>query len=504
MGKTSSRIQIHPVVFVVSAGLILVFVCLSLLFREEALAVFTSLKDGIVSRAGWFFILTVNAVLLFCVFVGLSKYGRIRLGGDDCRPSFGYVPWLAMLFSAGMGIGLVFWSVAEPIYHLGAPPLANIESNSPRSADWALAFTYFHWGLHAWGIYGMVGLALAFFGFNRGLPFTIRSTFYPILGARIHGPLGNLVDISAVVATLFGVATSLGFGAQQVNAGLNHLFAVEQSPQVQVWLIIGITAVASVSVILGLDKGIKRLSQFNMGVAAFLLIAVGILGPTITLLNGFVQNVGTYVQQFIFLSFWTDTYLKSGWREGWTIFYWAWWIAWSPFVGMFIGRISRGRTIREFLVGVLLVPTALTFLWLSVFGNTALNLALEGNGKIAEAVSNDISTSLFAVLAELPLTSVTSLLGIIVIITFFVTSSDSGSLVIDIITAGGNLNPPVWQRIFWAFMEGAVAATLLLVGGNDSLTALQTATIVTGLPFAFALVAMGFSLHKGLECERKR
>jgi len=497
----SGKIQVHPVVFLVSAGLILLFVVLSLVFSEEALTTFTDLKNGIVKNAGWFFILTVNAILVFCFYIGLSRFGRIRLGGDAAKARHSYLSWLAMLFSAGMGIGLIFWSVAEPIVHLHDPPLSLVEADSPKAADWAMAFTYFHWGLHAWGVYGLVGLALAYFGFNKGLPFTIRSTFHPILGDRIHGPIGNAIDIAAVVATLFGVATSLGFGAQQVNAGLNVLFGWEQSPMMQVWLIAGITAIASLSVVLGLDKGIKRLSQFNMSMAALLLVLVAILGPTITLLNGFIQNLGTYTHELFFLSSWTDTYLKSGWREGWTVFYWAWWIAWSPFVGMFIARISRGRTVREFLIGVLLVPTGLTFLWLSIFGNTAIDLSLTGNETVTQAVAIDESTSLFALLAELPLSSVTSVIGIVVIVTFFVTSSDSGSLVIDIITAGGNLNPPVWQRIFWATMEGAVAATLLIVGGEDSLTALQTASIAAGLPFSFALVAISWSLKKSMSNE---
>ena len=488
----------HPTVFVTSAGLILLFVFLCLLRPEQAFKVFKATQSGITHAAGWFFMLATNFFLVVCVYLLFSKARDIRLGGPDAKPDFSYSQWLAMLFSAGMGIGLVFWSVAEPVTHFQTPALESTTPGSPRAAGNAMAMTYFHWGLHAWGIYALMGLSLAYFSFNRGLPLTIRSTLYPFLKDKTDGALGNVVDIVASVATLFGVATSLGFGVQQVNAGLFYAFGIPQGTGMQILLIGIITALATTSVVLGLDKGIRRLSELNMVLAGVLLMFVFIAGPTLFLLNGFVQNLGHYLQQFIDLSTWTETYRDTGWREGWTIFYWAWWIAWSPFVGMFIARVSKGRTVGEFVLGVLFVPTILTFVWLSVFGNGAIHEVLSGNTAVADAVAEDYSTSLFALLENYWFPLGSSVLAIAVIVLFFVTSSDSGSLVIDIITAGGHLDPPLPQRIFWAVTEGLVAAVLLYVGGKQALTSLQTASIVTGLPFAIILVAIGISLIRAL------
>ncbi|MCA9424000.1 MAG: BCCT family transporter [Candidatus Omnitrophica bacterium] len=495
------RDDFHPVVFITSAGLILSFVFLSLLWPDRAFEVFSTVKSEITHAAGWFFMLAADFFLLTCIYLLFAKGWDIRLGGPDAEPDFSYSQWMAMLFSAGMGIGLVFWSVAEPVTHLQTPPLETTPAISPEAAGSAMAMTYFHWGLHAWGIYSLMGLALAYFSFNRGLPLTIRSTLHPLLGERIHGNLGNLVDIVASVATLFGVATSLGFGVQQVNSGLHYAFGVDKGTAIQIILIAVITALATTSVVLGLDKGIRRLSELNMVMAALLLAFVFIAGPTLFELNGFVQNLGHYFQQFIELSSWTEAYRDTTWREGWTIFYWAWWIAWSPFVGMFIARISRGRTVREFILGVLFVPAMLTFLWLSVFGNAAIHEVLGGSTAVADAVNADVSTSLFALLQNYGFPLLSSILAIIVIVLFFVTSSDSGSLVIDIITAGGHLDPPLPQRIFWAITEGVVAAVLLYVGGDQALTSLQTAAIATGLPFAIVLVAVGISLIRALSRE---
>ncbi|MCB2156642.1 BCCT family transporter [bacterium] len=487
-------LEIHPTVFFVSAGVIIGFVLLSLIFLNQLSAVFAFIQTNIADNAGWFYILCVNLFLGFTVYLLCSRYGRIRLGGPDAKPEFSLWGWFAMLFSAGMGIGLLFFSVAEPIFHYATPPLGD-EPQTVEAARSAMNMTFYHWGFHAWGVYALVGLALAFFAFNKGLPLTIRSVFYPILKERIHGPVGNLIDIFAVGATLFGVATSLGLGVQQVNAGLAHLLPVPQNSVVQIVLIALITAMATASVVFGLDKGIRRLSEFNMWVALTLLIFVLLLGPTIFLLNGLVQNIGTYIQRLPEMSFFTEAYTEGTWQRDWTIFYWAWWIAWSPFVGMFIARISFGRTIREFLTGVLFVPVILTFIWLTVFGDTALHEQMYGGGGIVDAVQNNIPIALFVLLERFPLSIITSVLSIVVVITFFVTSSDSGSLVIDIITAGGNTNPPVHQRIFWATLEGVVAAALLLGGG---LTALQTASITTGLPFTVVLLLVAVSLHKGL------
>jgi choline/glycine/proline betaine transport protein len=401
-----------------------------------------------------------------------------------------------MLFSAGMGIGLLFYGVAEPLFHYANPPHAGILPRTGQSAQDAMGIAYLHWGLHPWAIYAVVGLSLAFFTFNRGLPLSIASAFYPVLGERIYGSIGILVDILATVATLFGVATSLGLGVKQVNAGLNYLFGMAISPEVQVVLIALITVIATASVVSGLDKGIKRLSQLNLTLAGLLAGFVLVVGPTLFILKAFGENLGYYLNYFGLLAFWNETYTATSWQKSWTVFYWGWWIAWSPFVGMFIARISYGRTIREFILGVLLAPTLVTFLWLTVFGDAALHLEMFGEIALVEAVQANVSTSLFAFLEAFPGALFASALALVVVIVFFVTSSDSGSLVIDIITAGGNTDPPVAQRLFWAILEGVVAAVLLLGGG---LVALQTAAITAGFPLAILLLVMLYTLVKGLQ-----
>ena len=487
------RLDLHPWVFSVAAALIIFSVVFTIFYQKHVGGLFETLQENIASVAGWFFVMTMNIILVYMVSLIFSRYKDVRIGGDDAEPEFTTMGWFSMLFSAGMGIGLLFYGVAEPMFHFVASPLA--EPGTPEAARIAMDLSFLHWGLHPWGIYSLVGLSLAIFCFNKGLPLSIRSVFYPLLGDRIYGPIGNVVDILATVATLFGVATSLGLGVQQVNAGLDHLFHIGQSPAIQVLLIAGITAVATWSVVSGLDAGIRRLSQLNLSLAAILLVFILILGPTIFILNALVENIGFYIQHFPQLSTWNETYEQTNWQNGWTVFYWGWWIAWSPFVGMFIARVSYGRTVREFILGVLLVPTLLTFFWITVFGNTAINIEMFGAGDIAKAVQENIPVSLFVLLEHFPLSWVTSILTILVIITFFVTSSDSGSMVIDIITAGGNPDPPVLQRLFWAIIEGVVAAVLLLGGG---LVALQTAAITTGLPFAIVLLFMCYSLWKGL------
>lgn len=488
--------EVNARVFFGAAGLILLFVALGLIFSSSMGSALGSVQSGISRYAGWFYILVVDAVLVFSIYLMLSPYGRIRLGGRDAEPDFSFFAWLAMLFSAGMGIGLVFWSVAEPITHFGSPPTG--EGSTAAAARQAMRLTFYHWGLHPWAIYSIVGLALAYFSYNRGLPMTIRSVFHPILGKRIYGPIGDLIDMVAVVATLFGVATSLGFGVQQVAAGLNFVFGISGETPTQLVLIAIITALATLSVVLGLDAGIRRLSEINLYLAGTLLLVVFIVGPTLFLLDSFVQNTGAYLGDLPRLSTWTEAYADTGWRDNWTIFYWGWWISWSPFVGMFIAQISRGRTIREFLVAVLFAPTILTFIWITVFGNSAIFEELFRDGGIAAAVDENVATALFVLLKKYPLAMITSLIGVLVVVTFFVTSSDSGSLVIDIISAGGHTNPPVGQRIFWAVLEGVVAGVLLLGGG---LKALQTAAITIGLPFAVVLGFMCFGLMKAL---RKR
>ncbi|GAB4193600.1 MAG: hypothetical protein Tsb002_24230 [Wenzhouxiangellaceae bacterium] len=500
-------IDLHPPVFISASLLIGLFVALSIFFTNGLAGGVEHIQAWIANQTGWFFVLTVNIVLGYMVFLGLSAYGEVRLGGPDCRPDFSRPSWFAMLFSAGMGIGLMFYSVAEPMYHLLQPPHGAVAGTLPAYKD-AMKTTFLHWGLHAWAIYSLTGLTLAYFAFNRKTPLSIRAIFQPLLGDRIHGFWGNLVDVVATVSTLFGVATSLGLGVTQINAGLNYAFNVPVSASIQVLLIAAITFIATISVVLGLDKGIKRLSTLNMIFAIALLAFVMLRGPTLFILNGFVENIGLYLGDFFNLAFWNETYSQGHWQNGWTVFYWGWWIAWAPFVGIFVARISRGRTIREFIVGVLLVATLMTFFWLSVFGGTALYMELNEIGTVAQAVQDDLASSIYVFLDQLALMGAQPLAETLIItiaifatlvtICFFVTSSDSGSLVIDIITAGGRPNPPVAQRIYWASMEGVVAAALLLGGG---LTALQTAAISVGLPFAVLLLLMIFSLHRALSAD---
>lgn len=433
------------------------------------------------------------------LFFAFSRYGKIVIGGNDAKPEFSRWGWFAMLLSAGMGIGLVFWSVAEPISHLGEPsPMFNVDPNSAGAVKTALTSSFFHWGIHPWAIYAIVGLGLAFFSYNKGLPLTIRSLFYPLIGNKIYGWWGNIIDILSVLATMTGLATSLGLGVSQVNAGLNHLFGISISPGIQIVLIIVITAFATTSVVLGLDKGVQKLSEINMVLAAIFALFILLVGPTVFILSGFTQNLGYYAANFIEMSFWTETFTSTNWQGSWTLFYWAWWISWSPFVGMFIARISKGRSVKEFIIGVVLVPTIISAIFMSILGGTALYQQINGINDLASVVNVDESLALFSLSDSLPLSSILSVVGIILVTVFFITSSDSGSLVIDHLTSGGKLDTPLAQRIFWAIIEGAVAAVLLIGGG---LTALQTASIITGLPFTFVLLAMVYSLYLGLRQE---
>lgn len=490
---SSPRFDVHPQVFFTSAAIIVGFVVFTIFFHKRVGDFFGPLQAAISSNAGWFFIWTMNIILFFALYLMFSRYGDIRLGGEDAEPDFSTLSWFSMLFSAGMGIGLLFYGVAEPMFHFGSSPFPT--SGPTEAARTAMAITFLHWGFHPWAVYSIVGLALAFFSFNKGLPLSIRAVFYPLLGERIHGFWGNLIDILATVATLFGVATSLGFGVQQINAGLAHLFGWEQNATIQLLLIAGITAIATTSVVKGLDAGIRRLSELNVWLATGLLLFVLVCGPTLFIVNGFLENIGSYIQRFPTLATWGETFENTDWQNGWTVFYWGWWFAWSPFVGMFIARVSKGRTIREFIMGVLCVPAFVTFVWMTVFGNSALFIEMFGAGDIARAVAENVPVSLFVLLEHFPFAGVSCLLGVLVVVSFFVTSSDSGSMVIDIITAGGNPDPPIPQRLFWAILEGVVAATLLLCGG---LAALQSAVITTGLPFGIVLIIMCVSLKKGL------
>ncbi|MDZ7660315.1 BCCT family transporter [Fodinibius sp.] len=491
--------DVHKPVFWPSVILILTMITTTLVMGEQAQTVFEAVQSYISNNMGWLFILSVNAFLVVSLTIAFSRFGDIRIGGVDAKPEFSTMAWFAMLFSAGMGIGIMFWSVAEPIYHFLSPPMA--EGETVEAARQAMSLTYLHWGFHAWGIYAIVALSLAFFAFNRGLPLSFRSVFYPILGDRIEGWIGDVIDTLAVLATLFGLATSLGLGVKQVSAGLNHLFAFPDTVWLQVGLIVGITMVATISVVLGIDKGVRVLSEANIRIAVLFLVFMMIVGPTIYILDSFVQNIGHYANNILTYSFWTETYKGSTWQNGWTVFYWAWWVSWSPYVGMFIARISKGRTVKEFVLGVLIAPSLVTFLWLAAFGGTAIDLEMQGIGNIGAAVQENVATALFVLLEQFPLGFVTSIVAIILVMSFFVTSSDSGSLVIDSLTSGGKLDAPVGQRIFWAQTEGAVAAVLLIGGG---LNALQTAAITTGLPFLFILLLMCYSLYVGLSKEHQR
>ncbi|MFP4397792.1 MAG: BCCT family transporter, partial [Desulfonatronovibrio sp.] len=495
--SSPSWYKINPPVFFGSAGIIIIFIIFTLIDPGRASDVFGSIQNWIVQTAGWFYILAVATFLLFVVFLGLSRYGDIKLGPDHSSPDYTYISWFAMLFSAGMGIGLMFFGVAEPVMHYLNPPVG--DAGTIEAAREAMKITFFHWGVHAWAIYAVVAISLAYFSYRHGLPLTIRSAFYPLIGERIYGPVGHTVDILAVFGTMFGVATSLGLGVMQINSGLEYLFGVPNSIMIQIILIIIITAIATVSVVLGLDGGIRRLSELNMVLAITIVAFVLIAGPTIFLLQAFTQNVGTYVADLISMTFNLYAYEPTGWLGGWTLFYWGWWISWSPFVGMFIARVSKGRTIREFVMGVLMVPVGFTFMWMTFFGNTALHMILvDGITQLGDAVAADTTVALFQFFEHLPFSTIASLLATTLVVTFFVTSSDSGSLVVDMLTSGGEEDAPVWQRIFWASAKGVVAAVLLLAGG---LGALQTATIASALPFTVIMVFMCWGLFRALRID---
>ncbi len=507
--------DIHNPVFMISGLSVVAFVFYALALPDQAEAIFGELRPWLTSTFDWFFLSAANVFVLFCLSLIVLPIGKVRLGGRDAVPDYSYAGWFAMLFAAGMGIGLMFFGVLEPAYYFATPwgdePLgtvrpftedgALIEGNIEEARRMALAATSFHWALHPWAIYAVVALSLALFSYNKGLPLSIRSAFYPILGERVWGWWGHIIDTVAVFATLFGLATSLGFGATQANAGLEYVFGVPNNVSMQVALITGITALALISVMRGLDGGVKILSEINMGLAFLLLLFVLFAAGAVTILTEFGKGLVAYTQEVVPLSnpFGRE---DDGYRQGWTAFYWAWWISWSPFVGMFIARVSRGRTVREFVTCVLIIPSLVCILWMAVFGGAAINDMI-ANPDTSAVKANVIDTyapelSLFAMLESLPLAAITSTLGIILVIVFFVTSSDSGSLVIDTITAGGKVDAPVPQRVFWCIFEGAVAIALLLGGGLNSL---QAMVISTGLPFTVILLMLCFAIYRGLASE---
>ena len=512
---TPFGLDIHNPVFMISGLSIIAFVMVTLMFQDAATEFFGWLRPFLTSTFDWFFLSSANIFVIFCVALMITPLGSIRLGGADAKPDYGYLGWFAMLFAAGMGIGLMFFGVSEPMSHY-ASSLGGVASEGGVRTDWAplggaagdaiaarnlgMAATIFHWALHPWAIYAVVALALAFFTFNRGLPLTLRSAFYPLLGERVWGWWGHAIDTVAVFATLFGLATSLGFGTEQALAGLNYLFGWGTGNVAKVVLITVITAAAIVSVLRGLDGGVKVLSEINIGLAALLMLFVFLVGPTGAIVESIISGGIAYAKEVVPLSM-PFAREDANFSQGWTSFYWAWWISWSPFVGMFIARVSRGRTIREFVFCVIIIPTLVSVFWMGVFGGTAISQVMaDAAAPVKDAA---LELKLFEMLKPLPLSAITSLLGIVLVIVFFVTSSDSGSLVIDTITAGGKTDAPVAQRVFWCSFEGIVAATLLLVGGATALNALQAMAVSTGFPFTIVLLAMCVSLLIGLLQTRK-
>ena len=503
-------LDIHNRVFLISGLSIVAFVMMTLLFQNQTAPLFAAMRGWLTSNLDWFFISAANIFVLLCLALIMSPLGKVRLGGTEAKPDYSYVGWFSMLFAAGMGIGLMFYGVSEPLSHFSSALSGPVLENGSRT-DWAplggavgdpaaaarlgMAATIYHWALHPWAIYAILALGLALFSFNKGLPLTIRSVFYPLLGERVWGWPGHCIDILAVFATLFGLATSLGLGSAQAAAGLHLLFGVPEGQTTQIVLVVAITLIALVSVVAGLDAGVKRLSEINMALAALLLLSVIVLGPTLVIFTGLLDNLAAYLQHLPALANPVGRE-DSNFLQGWTAFYWAWWISWSPFVGMFIARVSRGRTVREFLISVLLVPSFACVLWMTVFGSTAIHQLVQDSYQAA--ASAELPLQLFQMLQALPLADITSFIAIVLVVVFFVTSSDSGSLVIDTIAAGGKVDVPVAQRVFWCTFEGLVAIALVLGGG---LVALQAMAVSTGFPFALVLLASCVSVVIGLRSE---
>ncbi len=497
--KTTTRSSTVLIPVFIPAVIVIFLMLIGTISNPKAAGeLFSDVLAYVTKTFGWYYMLAVAFFLIFIVSITFTKWGNIKLGPDHAEPEYSFVSWFAMLFSAGYGIALLFFGVAEPVLHYASPPEG--AALTVDAAQQALQIAFFHWGFHIWAIYGLVGLSLAYFTYRHGLPLSMRSTLYPIIGERIHGPIGHAVDVFAILGTLFGIATTLGLSVAQINAGVNYLFpAIPVSTTVQIIAIALITAMALVSVLAGMDKGVKRLSLLNIGLAVALMVFVFAVGPTIFILDTFMQNTGNYLSGIVKRTFNLQAYTSKGWIGNWTLFIFGWTIAWAPFVGLFIAKISRGRTIRQFVVGVMVVPTIFTFMWFSVFGDTALHfIMVEGYTALIEEVQNDNAIALFKLLERLPFSSVVSFLTVCLIITFFVTSSDSGSLVIDSLASGGAAHTPVWQRTFWVTLEGVIAAVLLLAGG---LSALQAASVVSALPFSVIMIIAAIGMWRALVIE---
>ncbi|WP_233356004.1 BCCT family transporter [Henriciella aquimarina] len=494
-------LDIHKPVFFLSAGLVILFAIASLVFRDATAGGLEAAKGWVLQTFDWLFAMTPVILAFFCLFLAFSPLGRIRLGGVDARPEFAIHSWLAMLFAAGVGIGFMFYGAAEPLayYSDWAGTPFNVEPGTPEARKLAFSATLFHWGVSPWVIYAVVGLALGFFAYNKGLPLTIRAAFYPILGERVWGFWGHFIDTLAVISTVFGLATTIGIGATQASSGIGYLLDMPITLGMQIALVLSITGLAVISVLRGMDGGVKLLSNLNMFIALILMIFVFILGPTLTIISGFGTNLLEYIKDAPALSngFGRE---DTAWFHDWTIFYWAWWISWSPFVGMFIARISRGRTVREYMTVVVLAPVAISVIWFTTFGETSIQQYEGGVGDLAEGMST-ASLTLFEMLHSLPLAWLTSTAAIFLLVVFIVTSADSGALVVDSITSGGKTDAPVPQRVFWACMLGVTASMLLYGGGRDTLDSLQAGTITAALPFTSILLACCISLFLGMRDE---
>ncbi|MDI6024260.1 BCCT family transporter [Leucobacter sp. UT-8R-CII-1-4] len=496
--------MISPRVFWPALITILAVSVFAIVAPKVAGQTFNAVQDWIVANLGWYYMIIVALFIAVAGSIAFSRLGRIRLGRDDDEPEFGVMSWFAMLFAAGMGIGLVFYGVGEPLTYATVQPKPGWEGSQAELAGLAMAQTFVHWGLHPWAIYAVIGLSVAYAIHRRGRPVSIRWSLEPLFGNRVKGWVGDLIDVLAIFGTVFGVATSLGLGVQQISAGMVEIGIVDKVDNtLLVVLILAISFIAMLSVVSGIGAGMKWLSNINLSMATLLLLSVLLLGPTLFLLQNFTESIGFYLANFFQMSFDVGAYQRgeaTSWFANWTIFYWGWWISWSPFVGIFIARISRGRTVREFIAGVMLVPSLVGFLWFSVMGGSGLYRQLFGEGDLVENGAVNVESALFKVLGDLPLGTIFSLLGIVLIAIFFITSSDSGSLVVDMLASGGHPNPPTWSRVLWALLQGVVAIALLLAGGLQSL---QAAALATALPFSVVLLLMSWATLKALRIDFK-
>jgi glycine betaine transporter len=485
-------------VFSISLLLVLTFVIFGILNPSQLNTITSNVHNNIVTHFGWGYLLAALAFFIFCILLAFSRYGAIPLGGNDEKPQYSYFGWFSMLFAAGIGIGLVFWGVAEPLNHYLNPP-EYINAGTGEAAAFAMRYTFFHWSLQGWAIYIIMGLAIAYFSFRRGMPPLISSCFYPLLGEKIYKFPGHVIDTLAVLATIFGIAASLGFGALQINSGLNYVYGLPITNTITITIIALVTCMFIYSSVAGLDKGIQLLSKLNMLLALLLLLFMFIVGPTTFILNVFTSTLGEFANRFLEMSLGANPFIGHQWIKNWTLFYWAWWISWSPFVGVFIARISRGRTIKEFILGTLIAPTLLCFVWFSVFGGSALHLQLFDGIDVAITAVNDVPTTLFVVFSNFPLSALLSTIAVVLLVVFFVTSADSATFVLSMMTSHGNLNPPLFKRISWGLIQSTVATLLLISGG---LKALEQMVITAALPFTFIMILLCYNLSIALQQEK--